>query len=77
MGLDLILILIILLGIQLADVTNPQIPRYAGMKKRGTTICCVICTTLCLLFLALAIVILVLNQIGFFKKEVDDYILEV
>ena len=47
------------------------------MKKRGTTICFVVCTTLCLLFLGLAIVILVLNQIGFFKKEVDDYILEV
>ena len=47
------------------------------MKKRGTTICCVVCTTLSLLFLGLAIVILVLNEIGFFKEKVDDLVREV
>ena len=47
------------------------------MKKRGTTMCYTVCTTLCLLFLGLAIVILVLNQIGFFKEKVNDYVREV
>lgn len=47
------------------------------MKKRGTTICCAVCTTLSLLFLSLAIVILVLNETGVIKEKVDDIVREV
>ena len=44
------------------------------MKKRGTTICCVVFTILCLVFLGLAITILTLNEVGYFKEEVDSYV---
>ena len=47
------------------------------MKKRGTFICCTVCTVLCLLSMMLAIVILVLNEVGFFKEKIDGYTREV
>ena len=47
------------------------------MKRRGTIVCCAVCTMLCIVFLGLAVVILVLNQIGYVKKIVDHYVLKV
>ena len=47
------------------------------MKKRGTCICTGGCFTTSLVFLALAITIFVLIQVGFFKETLDNYIREV
>ena len=47
------------------------------MKKRGACICAGGCLTTSLIFLAAAVTILVLIEVGFFKKTLDKYIQEV
>ena len=67
---------------QARDVSNGRAAvskklELSEMKKRGTKICCSVCSILSIVFLVLAIVIFVLNQTGFIKEKVDDIVLEV